>query len=222
MAALIAAFLLPVACAYGSSSDRADPVKPGSKTIEVFTGNAYNFRTHLSIEQSGWPDISTNAKYQTRPFEEAPYYSIRFAKWREGGRATEIELLHHKIYLHNTTADVPRFDVTHGYNMLFLNQARMRNGVTYRVGGGLVIAHPENIVHGQELPLDEGIANSGFYLSGVAAQFAVGKRFRISGNLFATAEAKVTAAWARIKIVDGHATTPNLAVHGLIGIGYAF
>lgn len=219
--ALVVGLALLTMPALADSKD-ADPVKAGARTFEIFTGTALNFRTNLRIEQSGQPDININADYRTRPFDGALYYDLRYAKWREGDRATEVELLHHKIYLQNTTADVPEFSITHGYNMLFLNTAWMKDGLTYRIGGGIVIAHPVNTVRGQTLPEDGGLFNEGFYLSGAATQFAVQKRFKLSGHMFASVEAKFTAAWARIKVVDGHADAPNVAVHGLVGIGYAF
>lgn len=191
------------------------------KTFEVFGGTAFNFRLPTKIEQSGQPDLDFDAKYQTRPFEEALYYSIRFGRWRNG-RATEIEWLHHKLYMVDKPAEVQKFDISHGFNMVFLNRAKEKNGVIYRVGGGPVITHPENTVRGLSLPEDGGIFDKGYYLSGAAVQLACGKRFDFSERWYGALEAKATFAYARVKVEDGHANVGNIAAHILFGIGYRY
>jgi hypothetical protein len=212
MTCLISAFLATVTFAAKTSSD---PLMTGKhNTAEFFLGTAQSARTHLTISQSGQPDIGVDAKYETKPFTAAPYYAWRLGKWRNG-HGTELEFIHHKIYLSNNPPDVQHFEVSHGYGMLMLNKAKERGGLIYHVGLGIVIAHTESTVRGLSF-------SSNYHLTGPSAQFAVGKRFRLSDRLFATVEGKLTAAYARVPVADGHATAPNIAVHALLGIGYAF
>jgi hypothetical protein len=185
-----------------------------NKTVELLGGVVYNFKTPLRIEQDGQSDLDFDAKYRTRPFESPQYYVLRFAKWN-GDKGKEIELIHDKLFLDNKPAEVQKFDISHGFNMLMMNEAWKRNGLIYHFGAGPVITHPENTVRNLDF-------EHGYYLSGAAIQFAVGKQFKLSGNLFGTLEAKVTGAYARVRVEDGHANVSNLAVHGVFGIGYRF
>jgi hypothetical protein len=56
----------------------------------------------------------------------------------------------------------------------------------------------------------------------VSAQAAVGRRLHFTPWLYASLEGKVTASWARVPIADGHARAPNIAFHGLAGLGTQF
>ena len=53
-----------------------------SWTLELLGGDAYCFKTPLTIQQSGYEDISLTAKYKTNSFEPPIYYSIRLARWK--------------------------------------------------------------------------------------------------------------------------------------------
>ena len=185
-----------------------------NKTFELLGGDAYNFKTPLRIEQDGQSDLHFDANYHTHPFQSPQYFILRFAKWN-GDRGKELELIHDKLFLVNKPVEVQSFQITHGFNMLMMNQAWKKDGLIYHFGAGPVITHPENEV--RNLPFENG-----YHLSGAAMQFAVGKQFRISKNLFGTVEAKVTGAYARVPVEDGHANVSNLAVHGVFGIGYRF
>ena len=221
VAAAAAPAQAPSAVAAGSADDEK------YWTFEAFTGSAYQFHTPLHIAQDDQPVIKINARYATKPFYEALYYDWRFAKWK-GNRAKEIEFIHHKLYLINTTSEVEQFDITHGYNLLYYNQARKVGDWIHHVGGGIVITHPENIVRGLRLEtggvkgLSNNLSKGGYHLSGVTAQYAIGRQFPVAGRLFATVEGKITVSYARVPVVDGHANVPNVALHGIFGLGYRF
>lgn len=189
--------------------------------IEVFSGSAYNITTPLTIKQDGYEDIKLDARYDEKPLEGSPYYAWRISKWSED-RAWELELVHHKIYLSNRPSDVEHFEISHGYNLLTINRAWKHPVLIYHLGAGVVISHPETTVRGKTFPTDKGILGEGFYLSGITAQAAAGKRFYISKKLFAAIEGKLTASYARVPVKDGDADVPNAAIHGLFGLGYDF
>jgi len=192
-----------------------------SWTFEAFLGSAYNFKTPLTIRQSGQDDIKLNARYDEGWLEGSPYYAWRIAKWK-GNRAWELELIHHKLYLDNEPPEVQHFEISHGYNLITVNRAWKHKGLIYRLGAGVVITHPEMVIRGKELSPNQGIFNEGFYLSGPTAQAAVQKRFYIRKKLFFTVEGKLTASYAHTPIQDGYADVPNVAVHGVFGLGYEF
>jgi hypothetical protein len=192
--------------------------------VQIATGSAYNIPTHLKIEQKGYEDISLTAHYDTEAWTtQAWYYDLRVGWWKDG-RAWELETLHHKLYLGNEPPEVKYFAVSHGYNLNTINRAWLTNwpieNIIYRVGAGIVITHPETEVRGKEYDNEGGIG--GFHFGGVTGQVAAEKRFSLSEKLFLSLEAKFTASYAEIPIADGEATVPNLAIHGLFGMGYRF
>lgn len=171
--------------------------------LQVYGGTAYNFRTQLKIEQSGFDVLDFAAKYKTSG-TGAPYYALRVGRWT-GDHAWEFEHVHHKLLLDNNPPEVQDFQISHGFNMFMLNRANRRGGLIYRYGGGIVIAHPENEVRSM-------VNHRRYYLSGVAAQYAVEKRWDISDRLSLSVEGKLTAAWFQVPIEDGHAAGTNIAL----------
>lgn len=183
-------------------------------SIEIGTGSAHSFSTTLQIQQSNEPDIRIEADYATRPWEDAPYYNWRVS-YRKKQTAWELELLHHKLYLENGPREVEHFEVSHGYNMLFINHVWKLRYFDVRAGAGLVISHTESAI--RNLALD-----TGYDLSGVSGQIGVGKRLYLSQKFFLNLETKLTFSNANVSVAEGEASVPNIAIHGLVGIGYDF
>lgn len=190
-------------------------------SMALLGGSAYNFKTPLTLQQSGEDDIRLKARYRTRAFDNAPYYGFRFGRWKEG-RAWEFEHLHHKIFLTNNPPEVQHFQVEHGYNLFSLNRAWRHRGWIYRVGAGFVVTRPVTIVRGKRSLPDDPNFFSDYALTGGTAQLAGEKRFYLKKKLFIIVEGKLTASYARIKIADGNASVPNVALHGLFGLGYDY
>ena len=190
----------------------------GSWTFELFSGAQYNVPMPLVIRQQGFDDLSQMAAYASHPFSSPLYYAWRLGKWDEN-TAWELELVHQKLFLHNRPDDVQNFEVSHGYNLLTVNRAWQLYGWHLHAGLGMVITHPETTVRGKTHPTNQGIFNGGYYVSGVTTQIAVGKRLPLWYKLFATLEGKLTASFARVPIADGSADVPNIALHGLFGLG---
>lgn len=190
-------------------------------SVEVAGGVPYNFPMPLLIQQDGKPDISFTAHYETRPFSSPYYYNIRVGKW-EGSKAWEVETIHHKIYLTNTSEEVSHFSISHGYNMFTLNRAWLgTKDIIWRIGGGVIIAHPESTVRGQTFDESGGtLNNGGYYLAGPTAMVSLGKRFYLTKAFFIELEGKATASYAYVKVEDGHADAPLVALHADFGLGY--
>lgn len=187
-------------------------------TIEAATGGIYNFPIPLLISQDGYPDITTTARYETRPFHLPPYYLLRVGRWKKL-RAWELEFIHHKLYLTNNPPEVKKFTITNGYNLLTLNFAYLLKQIILRAGIGVVIAHPESTIRGLKFNERGGTLNDGgYYVAGPTAMFSLGKRFYF-GRFFFHLEGKCTASYADVKIAQGRAHAPNIALHGLAGIG---
>jgi hypothetical protein len=190
-------------------------------SVQLFGGSAYSFHTPLTIRQTGQPEMRLTAHYSTRPWSGALYYAYRFGRWSRSA-AWELELVHHKVYLENPPPEVQHFEVTHGYNLIFLNRALRRYGFIFRLGAGVVIARPESVIRTLARSEDRGLFRAGYYFTGPSGQLAVERRFTLWRGLFASAEGKLSAARARMSVPGGQATVPNVALHGLLGLGYMF
>ena len=185
-------------------------------TFEFSMGTAFSAPTPLTISQSGHPDIRITADYATKPLHPRQYYAFRLARW-SGDRGWLLEQLHHKVYLKNLPAEVAAFEVSHGYNIITINRGWRRGRTQLLLGGGLVVTYPHSEVRGKIYSQD-----SPYRLSGAGFQGAATRRFDLSQHFFVNGETKLTAAWARVPIVDGHAKVPNVAFHLLAGAGWEF
>jgi hypothetical protein len=185
-------------------------------TFEFFMGTAFNAPTPLTISQTGYPDIRITADYETKPLHPIQYYAYRLARWRDND-GWLLEHLHHKVYLKNVTAEVPAFEVSHGYNLVTINRGWRRGANLFIFGGGAVISYTHSEVRGLHYSQD-----SPYHLSGVTIQGSAARRVNLTGHFFISGEAKLTASWARVPVVDGHAKVPNAALHLLAGAGLEF
>ena len=189
-------------------------------TFELGSGWAANARMPLVVHQRGQKDLDFTARYESRLFEPPPYYQMRFAHW-DGDRAWEFEHLHHKIYLDNKPGEIQHFSISHGYNMYTINRVWTEFQFLVRVGGGVIIGHPESMIRGLKLNDDRGgFLKMGYYISGPTAQIAVERRWQVADHVFIGVEAKATASYARVPVRRGYARTPLLAIHGLLHLGF--
>lgn len=191
-------------------------------SVEVASGVVYNLPTPLDIQQTGYPDLNTTAHYNTHPFTSPYYYDLRLGYW-SGNTAWEFEDIHHKVYMYNMPPEITKFSITHGYNLFTINHAWLIHNYIWRCGAGVVIAHPESIIRGQTFSESGGTFNdSGYYLAGPTVMGSIGRRFYISKHIFTELEGKLTASYAWVKVANGNAQAPNVALHADFGIGYDF
>jgi hypothetical protein len=183
--------------------------------LEAFTGTAHNFTTPLTLRQEGRPEFRMDARYDTRPFTGSPYDSVRLGWWR-GSSGWELQVLHHKLYLANPSAEVSHLEISHGYNMLTVNRALERGGFVLRGGAGLLVTFPETTVRGRKRP------TLGYDLSGFTTALGVGRTWPRDARLALSGEVKLTLTWATVPVFEGEADVPNRALHFLVGLGYRF
>lgn len=190
--------------------------------LELGSGMPYNFVTPLTVSQDFEPDINLSAHYISSPQKMPFYYYIRIGKWC-GCWAWEFEDIHHKIYLSNTNDTIKHFSISHGYNLLYLNRSVLWHGLVWRLGGGLVVGHPESTVRGLVFSEAGGTFNNGgYYLSGASFQASLAKKFYFNNRFFVDIEGKLTASQANVRVVNGEAYAPNIALHANFGLGYDF
>jgi len=192
-------------------------------TAQLGSGAPYSFRSRLKIHQSGKPDIVIrHARWKTHPFTAPLYYMWRFGYWRTDKAGWELQWIHHKIYLQNKPPEIQSFSISHGYNLVDIFRVwKINYGLLLRLGAGAVVAHPENTVRCLRLREERGgiLVNGGYYLAGVSAIADLAKRFNMGRHVFIEFEGAFSGAWAKVKVVDGWATVPNFAIHGIASIG---
>lgn len=187
-------------------------------SFELHGGQVYNLPMPLLVKQQGYPDLKLTARYFTEPLTLPVYWDMRFSRW-QNLKSWEFEVIHHKLYLDNTTPEVQKFNISHGFNMLMVNRGFDKKTFRYRAGAGVVLAHPESNIRGKEFGDTGDDWDLGYYLSGPVLNLAISKPIRLSGRFYLNAEAKTTFAYAHIKVAEGHADVYNLAFHLILGIG---
>jgi hypothetical protein len=194
-------------------------------SFEAFAGSAYNFPTPLTVSQTGHPDIHLTARYDTKPFGPYyPYYAWRASFWNaERTRAWEFTQVHHRLFLTNNPPEIQTFAIHFGYNFFMVGHAWKRGKFVYHLDGGVLICNPESTVRGQTLKTKgTGILDAGYILAGGGAQVGVSRTLDITRQVFVVGNLAFMAGRAKVPVVDGSATVPNLGVHGQIGAGVRF
>ena len=101
-------------------------------------GTPMSIDNELILHSDGKTQVH-QAKYEAKPFSDFPYWSLRSEYWNNQ-HAFGVELVHHKVYLKNTTDYIQSFSVSDGYNLLYLNYAyRLNKKHILRSGVGLIL-----------------------------------------------------------------------------------
>ena len=193
--------------------------QPAAAQIEaqIFAGSAASLPLPITISQDGQPDLHFTAQWATHPGRQARYYAWRIGIWN-GNRGWRLDHTHHKIYLTNPPPEVGEFKITNGFNILSLSRAFRRGNFSYSLGAGPVIAYPFNTVRGLSLAKDRGMG--GYVLAGASVVAMATRSIPLTGRLTFDLDVRGSASRARVPVVTGHATVPNLALHFHGGLGY--
>lgn len=210
-AAAAVALLLSLAPGAGAAADWS---------VQAAVGFPLDLPLPVTIRQEGEAPIRLRARWDARPFRSPIYWDVRVAR-SGGGKEWSLDLLHHKLHLANPPAEVQGFDISHGFNLLFVSHAREVARDTWaRAGAGLVVAHPESTVRGRTFE-GRGPLGGGYYLAGPALVIGAERRFFPAGGLFFSIQGLAAASWSRVPVAGGSATVPDLSVHAIGGLGFA-
>lgn len=188
---------------------------------EMHCGEVYNVPMPLIIRQQGYPDIKFQALFSTEAFTPPIFWDGRISRW-QNGKSWELEVIHHKLYLDNTSPEVQKFNISHGFNMIMVNRGIEKKSFRYRAGAGIVLAHPESKIRGKEFGDSTDDTDLGYFFSGPVLNFAISKPFYLGSRFYINAEVKTTLAYSYIKVAEGHADVYNIAFHVIIGLGFDF
>lgn len=195
----------------------------GSNGFEITAalGAAFNFDSGLEVSQTGQPDLDIHGSYETRAFEFPLYYAVRLG-WGWDRHLVELQLVHHKVHLVDAPTEIEQFEISHGFNLLTANYATRAWPIVLRAGLGLVVAHPESVVRGRVWERSSGVFDSGYAVTGPALVAGAGYRWDLSRRWSVVPELFLSVARARVPVADGSASLVNVALHGLIGVRFAF
>jgi hypothetical protein len=191
-------------------------------SFEFLPGGAVIIPSSLFIRQEGFSDLKFTSHYRTESFVQPIYYSCRLGYKLNNKSTIELEMNHIKVKLDNKPPEIEVFSISHGFNQLWVNYAIIYKGFVFRTGVGTVVAHPESIIRGKKFETTRGFAGMGYYISGITSQLAVQKKVFLGKHLYFSAESKLNAAYSKVKIADGFARVPVIAINGLIGLGISF
>ncbi|MBN1924906.1 MAG: hypothetical protein JW798_03645 [Prolixibacteraceae bacterium] len=190
-------------------------------TAEFLPGGAIAFNCPISIEQENYSDLNFTAHYRTESFKLPLHYSVRIGYNFNMKQGVEIEFNHLKLILDNTSDEIERFSITHGFNQLWINYVHSACRFEFRSGIGPVLAHPESIIRDQKFDESGGIAQSGYHICGITGQLGIQKKFYLGRHFFFSTEVKINLAYADAPISNGNAEVWVFDVQGLAGIGLA-
>lgn len=186
------------------------PTSAGAAGFDIFAGSALHTNLPITIGRHA----IENPQWETRPLEDSPYYVVRFG-W---GERHEIELLHDKVYMGYDTADIQRFNMSDGFNMLLYNFVGINGPWETRYGLGAMIVHPEGTVDGVLIARH---GDEKFRLGGIGVQAALGYRHQLGGGFSLMAEGKLTAGYVHIGLENiGSVKAFVVGQHAIAGVGY--
>ena len=186
-------------------------------------GTAYNIPTYLKIQQEGHDPIELWARYATKGFKVPIYwdYKLEFETEKNllGLRST-----HHKLYLTNPTPEINTFSITHGYNLVMAYYGWKKKYFDLLVGGGIAFSHPEGVVHGEFIALEEGIPLYGgkYRLTAPNFEFEIKRKWYFTNRMFFNYGLRFLAGYAKPKIIDGYIETYPIGIHIAAGMGIDF
>ncbi|EJG0766532.1 hypothetical protein C4G84_RS22310 [Vibrio parahaemolyticus O5:K30] len=184
-------------------------------------GGAYSASEDITIKRDNASDIDLgDVEFENKPFQAPLYYTIRGGKWslNDGwadSTAFEMELIHHKIYAKGSdlSQGVSKFEVTDGYNLLYVNYAVKKDHWIARAGIGAAIPHPDVIIDGER-------THGGYQLAGITGQLSLEREFELNETFALGIESKVTYSYADIDIDGGSVEVPNTAIHLVANLKY--
>lgn len=187
-------------------------------SFEFMPGMGLAVPSSLSIRQEDHPELKFRTSWKTESFQFPLYYSYRLSRYKNG-KGWELEMNHLKLRAKDLPAEVQHFSITHGFNHIWLNHALITRHFTWKIGAGVVLAHPENSVRGRKLDGNRGINGTGYYIGGPTIHTGIQRRINLAKHFFLPIEGKISFAYTHVPVEGGRARVPVVALHLLTGLG---
>jgi len=191
--------------------------------FEVHGGAPHGMDRTVHIDMEMDEDIELDASMKSRPFTSPYYYDLRLIRWSDdGATGWALDLLHHKLILEEPTDEVQVFQLTHGYNLLTVQRLWRKGATILMAGAGVVIAHPENTIHGRSYQENEGIFGWGYLPSGPVVIAGAGRQLKLTSRFYLVGDVRASLSHVDVPVVGGRATMTDVSLHFLGGAGFLF
>jgi hypothetical protein len=225
------------------SSFMATSLFAADYTFELHSGVVYNAKSDVVIRQPGRENIEMdNVQMETHAQTVPYYYGFRVARWTDAQNAWEFEHLHQKLYIDDPQAAITNdaknpdgsdqtvslWEFTDGFNFFTINKVHkyLEPNIVVRVGGGIVVVHPDMTINGQNTHKAGNGAitwGEGYQLAGFVYQASAQKIFDLNKKWYLGLEGRISYAKATASLKGGGDTTVvNKAAHFNYGVGYRF
>ncbi|RXJ74231.1 hypothetical protein CS022_03965 [Veronia nyctiphanis] len=183
--------------------------------VSLGLGYVHNAKEKIEIEREGKSNIIfSDAKFKSTALEVPIYYSLKAGRW-DNSSAFEVEFIHNKLFIapENLSHGVNHFEISHGFNLVYVNYAVEMNNWIARGGVGPVIASPTISIDGVESSED-------YQLAGITTQFGLERELLAVDSFSLGVEGKVSYSYTKLDLDDGSVTVPNTALHLLFNLKY--
>ena len=190
----------------------------GYWVFAAFLGNAWTAQNdlHLRLQNPAMEVRFTDVVYDDQSAQPPVYYGARIGHvfavvpWL----AVETEFIHLKTIADEArlAAPMPRFEMSHGLNLLFINAGIRLEPFVLRVGAGPTIPHVETSVRGNSV--------NAYQVGSLAVQAAGGIEVLVWRQLFATGEFKWTRTTEQLDVPGGRVDAAFATRHVIVGIGW--
>ena len=190
----------------------------GYWVFAAFLGNAWTAQNdlHLRLENPALEMRFTEVAYDDRSAQPPLYYGARIGHGLAAipWLAVETEFIHLKTIADEAwlAPPMPRFEMSHGLNLLFINAAIRFEPFVLRVGAGPTIPHVETAVRGDSV--------NAYQFGALAVQAAGAIEVPVSRQLFATGEFKWTRTAENLTVPTGSLEGTFATRHLIVGIGW--
>ena len=185
-------------------------------TGDLLFGGAWNADTTLEIRQHEQPELKFAAEFSTRAFEQPVYWALRLG-WEGERHGWALDLNHHKLILDNPPPGIQSFSLTHGYNLLTGQHAWLWPKWRCFVLLGVVVAHPESSIRGEQKDESTGLCTAGYEVAGPVVGGGLATAMRLGARFEVVVEGRMTWSTAQVDVAHGEASFDNLAFHILLG-----
>ena len=190
-------------------------------TFDLNFEDVYNVPMPLTIKQNGYPDIKFIAKFTADAFTAPVCWDWRFSRW-ENGKSWEIEAIHDKLYLINTNDEITKYSISHGFNIITINRGFEKKFVSYKIGVGTILIHPESVIRGMGFGSSSDYTDFGYFITGPILMFTICKPIQFCDRFYLNFEGKTSFAYSYVKVAKGYSNLYNFAFHVGIGLGFDF
>ena len=181
-------------------------------------GTAIHTHTDVSYIDDSGNTQTFSGHFDTRPLKFPIYYGLRLGYlFVNKKNSVELEFIHSKLYGKNLPDNIQKFEITDGYNHIFLNYVHDFDFLKTKVGLGTIVIHPDLTINNVRTYTP---GSKGYQFNGLTFQVALHKSWYHWKIISLFTEAKYTISKSKFKITNGEIDLPNQSLHLNMGLSF--